>query len=203
MLRERDCMKDTGAATRWSSIYRPQRKVPLEDIAQGIRETVSMDDAVSLYAPEHPPRGRRIPCPIHHGKDYNLSFTAHGYRCFVCGAAGDVIGFVKDVCELSTRPDAMRRINRDFHLGLPIEGEATFQFSAEAARRRLEAQKRQRAISEWEERYNDLWDEWARLDAQIQALSISDTWEAAERAKAIERRETVEYLIDGLPEKPG
>jgi DNA primase len=37
----------------------------------------------------------RGPCPFHHGKNDNFSVTARGYKCFVCGEAGDVFTFVE------------------------------------------------------------------------------------------------------------
>ena len=37
----------------------------------------------------------RGPCPFHHGKNDNFSVTQRGYKCFVCGEAGDVFTFVE------------------------------------------------------------------------------------------------------------
>ena len=37
----------------------------------------------------------RGPCPFHHGKNDNFSVTSRGYKCFVCGEAGDVFTFVE------------------------------------------------------------------------------------------------------------
>ena len=37
----------------------------------------------------------RGPCPFHHGKNDNFSVTPRGYKCFVCGEAGDVFTFVE------------------------------------------------------------------------------------------------------------
>ena len=38
----------------------------------------------------------RGPCPLHHGKNDNFSVTTKGgYKCFVCGEAGDVFTFVR------------------------------------------------------------------------------------------------------------
>ena len=121
--------------------FQPERKVEWSDIAQAIHETVTMDEVVRAYVPSATPRHHRIPCPFHNGKDYNLSYTPHGYRCFVCGASGDVVGFVKDACELATRSDAMKRINQDFHLNLPIGANMDVHISAEMQKRRAEAEQ--------------------------------------------------------------
>ena len=37
----------------------------------------------------------RGPCPFHHGTGPNFSVTQRGYKCFVCGEAGDVFTFVE------------------------------------------------------------------------------------------------------------
>ena len=85
----------------WNKEYHPERRVSWEDVAETIRETVTMDDVLSVYAPSTPRKGRRCPCPIHNGKDYNFSYTDKGYKCFVCNSSGDVITFIKEVCELA------------------------------------------------------------------------------------------------------
>lgn len=187
---------------KWKSAYRPQRAARIEDIAQTIHDTVSMDEVVRVYLPELRPRNRRIPCPIHHGEDYNLSYTEHGYKCFVCGASGDVINFVRDVCELKTRSDAMKRLNKDLNLNLPINGDATPTFSAEVAKRRQAAEARKRAHDEWVERYHRLSDEWISLDNFLCSPAAKDPANAEERARAIGRKLIVEYSLDAMPEEP-
>ena len=98
----------------WSETYKPVRMASWDDIADSIRQTVTMGEAVAMYAPDPPPKGRRIPCPIHNGKDYNLSFTDNRFRCFVCNEGGDVIAFVRSVCGLNNRKEAMIKINEDY-----------------------------------------------------------------------------------------
>jgi len=127
----------------WSETYKPVRMASWEDIADSIRQTVTMGDAVGMYAPDPPPRGRRIPCPIHNGKDYNLSYTDRHFRCFVCNEGGDVISFVRDVCGLKDRKEAMTRINRDFHLLLPIDIPVTTEESKVLQERRKKVQERE------------------------------------------------------------
>lgn len=181
----------------WTSAYRPERRASIEDISQAIHDSVTMDEAVAVYAPSPPPRHHRIPCPIHNGKDYNLSYTPHGFKCFVCGASGDVIGFVKEVCELATRSDAMRRINADFNLNLPIDGTLSAIQSATLALKREEAKKRQAELKAWEAKYNALMDEWVSLDKKTR--EVTDPFEQAEIR---ERMRKLEYELDSMPEKP-
>ena len=93
------------------------------DYAEIIKRLVPMQDVAERYTGE-PIRFNRMRCPIHHGKDRNLRIYPKSYYCWVCHAHGDVIQFVMSVFGLSFQ-DAMRRINDDFGLGLPIGQEQT------------------------------------------------------------------------------
>lgn len=184
-----------GAVMDWN--YKPVRTVPLEDIAQAVHDTVTMQEAVRFYLPHVLIRNNRCPCPFHHGKDLNFSFTQHGYKCFVCGATGDVISFVKDICECSTRLDAIRRINSDFRLNLPVDGEIDYQQSLELAKRRAEAEKKAAEQTAWDAEYNHLIAEYARLDGIIMRnKDISFT------AQARELMGYINYRLDSLPPRP-
>ncbi len=182
----------------WIKEYKRESKASWDDIAQAIHDTVTMDEIVKVYAPNPPPRHNRIPCPFHNGKDYNLSLMPHGYKCFVCGASGDAISFVKDLLSLSTRGDAMRRINQDFGLHLPLDGEVSQQASEEFDRRRREARERERIRQEWWTQYHALMDEWIECDKiKRTADPMSDKW-----CNAVKRLEYVGYRLDVLPDEP-
>lgn len=182
----------------WSKGYKRERKADWEDIAQAIHDTVTMGEIVKVYAPSPPPRHNRIPCPFHNGKDYNLSFMPHGYKCFVCGATGDAIAFVKDLLGLSTRADAMRRINQDLGLRLPLDGNVDDGFNETAINRRKEAQERERIRKEWWTQYHALTDEWIECEKTRKSAEIySANW-----TKAVKRMEYLSYILDGLPPEP-
>lgn len=61
-------------------------------------------------------RGRRIPCPLHNGKDNNFSYTDQYFKCFVCGESGDVISFVQKYKGIPFK-EAMLEINDFLHIG--------------------------------------------------------------------------------------
>lgn len=192
-------MGELIAPMDWAKQYIPERKIEWADIYRTVRENVSVEEALSVYSPQTPIRNHRCPCPVHHGEDFNFSFNDHGYTCFVCGSSGDVIDLVKAVCELATREDAVRRINQDMRLNLPLVGEAaTGEVSDELKRRRNAAQEKRKAIEEWNRRYNELVDEWAELDKKIRDTTTS----LEERAAANERKLYVEYKLDILPPEP-
>ena len=182
----------------WNKQYQTQRKIDWADVAQIIRESVSMDDVFAMYAPEIPRRNHRCPCPFHNGKDYNLSYNSNGYHCFVCGVGGDVIAFVKDIRELSTRADAMKLINADMHLNIPIGGTINAEQNAEIERRRKEAKVKQQAIDAWWEEYHRLMDRWIWLDKLKRSSEpMSDSY-----AYAVKQLERVSCELDSLPEEP-
>lgn len=155
------------------------------DYAEIVKRLVPMQDVAERYTGE-PIRFNRMRCPIHHGQDRNMRIYPKSYYCWVCHAAGDQIQFVQIVLGLSFQ-DAMRRINDDFGLGLPIGQEQTEldrKRLAElnrkiAERRRLEdarlsdAEARERMTAGWvgllhqveiiceQRRPKTPWDEWA------------------------------------------
>ena len=88
------------------------------DYAAIIKQAVPMRDAVERYTGQRIYRNR-IKCPVHNGADYNMRVYDRSYYCWVCHASGDVIQFVQSVLGLSFT-DAMKRLNEDFNLGLPI-----------------------------------------------------------------------------------
>ena len=105
-----------------------------------------------------------------------------------------MIAFVKEVCELATRADAMKRINQDLHLNLPIDGEVDAIQAAEMSRRRAEAEEKRRAEQAWEDEYHRLTDEWTRLDkVKRTADPASD-----EYADAVKNIDFISFQLDIL-----
>lgn len=181
------------------SDFREERKADWSDIADAIHDSVTMENVIAMYFPQLPIRNHRCPCPFHNGKDYNFSFTERGYKCFVCGVSGDVITFVKEACELSTRVDAMKRINADFRLGLPIDGTLSAIQSATLALRRAEAKKKKEAEEKWWNTYHALMDEWIRLDS----IRRNGDPDSDEYAYAVNNIDRISYEIDCLKTEPG
>ena len=166
------------------------------DYAAAIREAVTMEDVLSVYCPSLPRHGRRCPCPLHNGRDYNFSFTAHGYKCFVCGESGDVISFVKALYGLPNMMEAMRRIDTDFHLNLFSDSALNAEISAKVLKHRAEEQERQRENERRTAEYHDLLDKWIALDKIKQTADpMSD-----EYAEAVKSIDTIGFMLDSLPQ---
>ena len=176
--------------------YKRERHASLDEIAEVIHASVTIRDALDVYCPGLEIRHHRCPCPIHSGKDYNFSFTDRGFKCFVCNASGDVITLVKEVCELSTRVEAMKRICADFHLPVDFYAEISAENSAKVNKLREAAERKRREKEEWEARYHKALDEWIELDKVVTDTPWDSEENIAKVCKAKEDRARVGYQLD-------
>lgn len=120
-----------------------------------VKAAVSMPAAIARYA--DPGRGRhRCPCPIHGGKDDNLSFNDSQFHCFVCGAGGDVIKFVMLLFNLSF-PDALCKLGEDFGVAQGVDPHAV-------EKRRADESKRQERIRREQDNFRIFIDFFHELD---------------------------------------
>ena len=178
--------------------YRREKKASAADVAEVIRNSVTIQDALNMYCPGIEVKHHRCPCPIHNGKDYNFSFTDHGYKCFVCNASGDVISLVKEVCELSTRVEAMKKICDDFRLSVDFNAPISAETSAKVNRIREESERKRRAREEWESRYQHTLNEWIELDKVV----LNTPWDSEENINRIleakAKRDQVGYQLDTI-----
>lgn len=170
----------------------------MKEYVQPIKDAVSMRDVMQRCGVEID-RSGFAHCPFHAG-DHTPSLKVYDrdFHCFACGSRGDVIKFVQRFYNI-TFPDAMRKINADFALGLPLDRRPTLREQAryEAAyreyKKRKAAEEAQREAEQ--ERYNALMDEWCICDI---AKRLADP-ESAVYAHAVKRIDYVSHLIDSLP----
>lgn len=88
-------------------------------MAERITEQVTVPMVLSRYG--FPTSNRkRIPCPLHSGKDPNFCYTDKVFHCWTCGAKGNVISLTMQLHGI-TFPQALIRLNTDFGLGLPAQ----------------------------------------------------------------------------------
>lgn len=133
--------------------------------ADEITERLTMRDLMELY--HETGRHNRTTCPFHNGKDNNFCYDGVVYHCWVCGAKGNVITFVKEffgIDFLST----ISKLNQDFRLGLPIGQKMTLRQQKELHDKVIERKKikeQQRLKKEaYDKLHDELWSEWTRLD---------------------------------------
>ena len=138
------------------------------DYAEKIKSMVSMPEMMEHYGFSLN-RSGFCKCPFH--SERSASFKAYpgtrGYYCFGCNQSGSVIDFVMKFFGLSF-VDAIKKINEDFSLGLPIGEKLDRRKQIEINR---QAFMRKRALdaekAEHERIDNAYWaafEEWKRLD---------------------------------------
>ena len=137
--------------------------------AEKIKERVTMPDVIARYGFKVGQGGRRIACPFHQGKDYNLGYKDDFFKCFVCGASGDVITFMQKYHGLSFSA-VLARADEDFCLGLGVGEYLCERERLHQAQKVFEAGHKRQVEKVHRERldrvYHDAYDEFARLDRQ-------------------------------------
>lgn len=108
----------------------------MADIFREVREALDMGAVARFYGYE-PNRAGFIRCPFHADKTASLKLYpgARGWHCFGCNRGGSVIDFVA-LTQGIPPLEAVRRLNEDFLLGLPVDGAQTAADRKEVARRK-------------------------------------------------------------------
>lgn len=137
------------------------------DITQEIKERVTMRDVLERYGIR---AGRRIPCPLHNGRDPNFEIKENSWHCYSHCGSGDVISFVQKYFELSF-PDALAKIDADFSLGLlgrRMSRREQLALAKERYRKAEEAKQKRNEEEELRQAWLDAEGEYARLYRQYQ-----------------------------------
>lgn len=108
-------------------------------------------------------------CPFH--QERSASFKAYagdrGYYCYGCHASGSVIDFVMQYFSILFG-DAIKKINEDFSLGLPIgeklDRRKQLEMNRQAFLRKREMNAKKAEQERLENAYWAAFDEWKRLD---------------------------------------
>ena len=133
-----------------------------------IKQSVSMIEMLQHYGIETN-SSNFCRCPFHQEK--SASFKAYpgtrGFYCYGCHESGSVIDFVMKFFGLSFG-DAIKKINEDFSLGLPIgekmdrRKQLEMQRQSFIRKREMNARKAEQEMLERD--YWSAFDEWKRLD---------------------------------------
>lgn len=132
--------------------------IPSENLFKEARERLDIAAVAQRYGLSLDRHGKCL-CPFHSEKTPSFSVSrAKGlWHCFGCGCGGDAVELAARLLRLS-RIDALRRLNEDFGLGLPLrERPRTLAERRRAAEERAEREKHRR----WQERF-DAWCQDAR-----------------------------------------
>ncbi len=138
------------------------------NFADEIKQRVSMIEMLRYYGIETN-RSNFCRCPFHQEK--SASFKAYpgtrGFYCFGCHENGSVIDFVMKFFGLSFS-DAIKKINDDFLLGLPIgeklDRRKQLEMQRQAFLRKREMNVQKQKEQELDKTYWTAFEEWKRLD---------------------------------------
>lgn len=166
------------------------------NVFERISEAVDIVQAAKYYGIDVA-RGNKAHCPFHGAdKHPSMSFKNNRYKCFACGAGGDAINLVRNIYGIQPA-DAAKRLNEDFHLGLPLDKPIDH---AEVNRAKRTAE-RKRAFDEWEQ------NAFITLSAYIKLLrrnrekykpqNMCSDWHPL-FVEALQEMEHIDYLLDIL-----
>lgn len=143
--------------------------------AHEIKNAVTMREVCEAYGLEVNRSGFAC-CPFHNEKTPSMKIYPgnRGFCCFGCHKAGDVLDFVKLYFNLSFR-EAQKKLNDDFALGLPIDGEICGRKLKQA---KAKADRREKKRKQEQERHQRL------LNAYRSALDVYSCIELTIRDKA-------------------
>lgn len=141
------------------------------NFADEIKQRVSMIEMLRHYGIETN-RSGFCRCPFH--QERSASFKAYpgsrGFYCFGCNESGSVIDFVMKFFGLSFG-DAIKKINEDFSLGLPIgeklDRRKQLEMNRQAFMRKREMNAKKAEQEKLENAYWEAFDEWKRLDDNL------------------------------------
>lgn len=157
-----------------------------------------MPDVIARYTP-HTPRMRRIPCPLHNGRDYNFSFTDTQFKCFVCDEGGDVISFVEKLFGVDYKT-AVQKLNDDFHLGLlktDISPEDLAKAKAAYEERRIKREIAELRLAEATKAYDTALAFYARCDLWAHQYEPTDD----HYAYAVQNIDKAAYFLEQAEER--
>lgn len=155
-----------------------------------VKELVPVQDAARFYGATINARGWAI-CPFHNDHNASMSFKNGWFRCWSCGAAGDVIEYTARLFNLHVA-DAVRKLNADFHLGFDL-GTCTKEARAKAEQVRRAAEEKRR-FEEWRVSFIS-----KLCAASREAHLLPDNEVFTERgALALRMQATCDYLANAL-----
>ena len=165
------------------------------DYVDTIKQTLDLREVVARYGLE-PDRHGYVNCPFHTEKTGSMKVWHDHYKCFGCGAHGDVIAFVQSY-EHTEFAEAMETLNRDFGLGLPF-GSSDTPLELLRARQKMQhkadkAREKQRLRELREEQISHLTAAWAAYDRVILDHPEPDN---EKTAHAYMMRDYIGYLLD-------
>lgn len=163
---------------------------------QTIKDRLTMREVLEHYGYS---AKRRMPCPLHNGKDNNFEVKEHSFMCYSQCGGGDVITFVQKLFNISF-PDTLKKIDTDFNLGLfeHISNRKSLDIARQSYQRKKERERQKQQVEDVKNRYWDVFGEWVRLDRNktLYAPKTPDEEWHPLFVEALQKLAYQEYLLD-------
>lgn len=180
-------MRSSGRSWAW-------RKMGV-DVFQDARRLVSTRSAAEYYG-FTANRAGYICCPFHNERTPSLKlFPDGGWKCFGCGRGGSSIDFVMELFGLPLL-EAVRKMNMDFNLALPLDKPPS-EAQQEAAWHRREIMDIRKMFDSWREKMLLQLTTAYRMGYLALKDKHPDTWTDAE-VLAVKWMSALEYWADAL-----
>lgn len=172
--------------------------------AEQVREALNLRDVATAYGIEFDRNGFAC-CPFHSEKTASFKIQNSKYgHCFGCGQNADVFMLTENLFGLNFI-NALKKLNEDFNLGLPIDRKPNMREQREMQRRYAERMKAQRAEHErkeaWETEYWRRMDEFIRLDRNKTLYAPKAFTEELHPlfVEALHKIDHAQYLLNSYP----
>jgi hypothetical protein len=152
-------------------------------------------DAAGRYGIEVSRRNKAL-CPFHDDRHPSLSFKGGRFKCFACGAGGDVIDLVGRLANLSPL-DAVRELNDTFRLQIDVDKPVP----TDEAERRKRLAEGKKAFAKWENRaFNTMAEYFRSLRAWREAYAPKHPGDEFHPRflESLHRLDYIEYLLQAV-----
>lgn len=164
------------------------------DVFREVRERVTAEAAARRYGLDFDIHGKAL-CPFHADRHPSMSFKDGRFRCWACGASGDAVDLVSRLFN-ETPLEAVKRINADFALALPIDTQPTKKERVEAQKWRLDVET-YRKFQEWRARTIERLNDCYRL-AFLALKEVSPEMWTKPMVEAVRYQPAFEWWSDAL-----
>lgn len=169
----------------------------MENIAQKVRERVTIGEVLTLYGLQAN-RAGFLHCPFHSG-DRSPSLKVYPYQntwhCFGCGKGGTVLDFVMEF-ERCSLLQAVKRLDRAFHLGLSDSKESYREYRQRLSERQRKEKEQQSTKSVLDTKIAHRRALWLTLK-ELEVVTHEKAQEFAEMSAQIERLDNEIQRIGG------
>ena len=171
-----------------------------KDFATEIEGTLDLREVVQYYGIElnHADEGV---CPFHNEKTASFRVYESHYYCFGCHRHGSTVHFVMEFFGMSFG-EAVKKLNSDFNLGLPIEHRMTLTerriFERKKHQREKALAKRRAEIEANRAKYDELTKQLVDGDVVLITLAGMTSLDGInmEQAEALKRMSYAQYVMD-------